>query len=199
MIRNTVIGNNSSVFSHSVITDAHIGNNTEVGPFAFINGQVNIGNHATIGSFVETKRSSIGDYTKAKHLAYLGDATIGSHVNIGAGTITCNHDGQNKHKTIIKDHAYIGSNNSLVAPVTIDEEAFTAAGSVITENVPAHALAIARSRQTNKQGYAMKLRQKKTDTLLQTMNYDEQEKSNHSEPMSFFGAIKTDADTQVTE
>lgn len=200
MIRNSIIADKSTIFSHSVVTDSTIGTNTQVGPFAFLNGQVTIGNHTTIGSFVEAKRSSIGDFTKAKHLTYLGDATVGSQVNIGAGTITCNHDGQNKHKTIIKDHAYIGSNNSLVAPVTIEEEAFTAAGSVITQDVPAHALAIARSRQTNKRGYALKLRQKKTDILAHTTTqHDEQEKNNLTDSLSFFGAIKTDADTQVTE
>lgn len=200
MVRNSTINDESTVFSHSVITDSTVGAHTQVGPFGFINGQVTVGNHAVIGSFVEAKRSHISDYTKAKHLTYLGDTTVGSHVNIGAGTITCNYDGQNKHKTVIKDQAHIGSNNSLVAPVTIEEGAFTAAGSVITHDVPAHALAIARARQINKQGYALKLRQKKTDTPSHAiLPHDEEEKNKHSDQISFFGAIKTDTDTQVTE
>ncbi|MDR3549776.1 MAG: hypothetical protein P4L31_00035, partial [Candidatus Babeliales bacterium] len=114
--------------------------------------------HAIIGNFVEVKRSTIGQHSKAKHLTYLGDAQIGSQVNIGAGTITCNHDGNKKHTTTIKDGAYIGSNNTLVAPVTIKENAFTAAGSTITTLVPKDALAIGRARQVNKLEYALKLR-----------------------------------------
>jgi bifunctional UDP-N-acetylglucosamine pyrophosphorylase/glucosamine-1-phosphate N-acetyltransferase len=104
------------------------------------------------------KRSTIGQQSSAKHLSYIGDSTIGKNVNIGAGTITCNYDGSDKHATTIEDNVFIGSNNTLVAPVTIAHDSFTAAGSVITKNVPAHALAIGRSRQVNKEGYAQKLR-----------------------------------------
>jgi len=157
-IENSTIGDNTTILAHSIVKDSTIGSHTHIGPFAHIRHNTHVNDHSIIGNFVETKNSIIGAHTKAKHLAYLGDATIGSHVNIGAGTITCNHDGMHKHETTIMDHAYIGSNNTLIAPVTIGYNAFTAAGSVITHAVPAHALAIARERQVNKDGYALKLR-----------------------------------------
>jgi bifunctional UDP-N-acetylglucosamine pyrophosphorylase/glucosamine-1-phosphate N-acetyltransferase len=113
-----------------------------------------------LGNFVEVKKSKIGAGTKAGHLSYLGDAEIGEKTNIGAGTITCNYDGVNKDKTIIGDNAFIGSNASLVAPVRIGNGAYTASGSVITEDVPDGALALGRARQENKPGYAARLREK---------------------------------------
>ena len=140
--------------------NAHIGQHAQVGPFAHIRHHSRVHDYGAIGNFVEVKNSTIGTHAKAKHLSYLGDAHIGSQVNIGAGTITCNYDGKQKHKTFIEDGAYIGCNNALIAPVTIGKNSFTAAGSVITENVPEDALAIARARQTNKEGYAKKLRAK---------------------------------------
>ncbi len=161
IIENSTIADNATIHSHSIVRDAHIGHHAQVGPFAHIRHNANIKDHAAIGNFVEVKNSTVGTHTKAKHLSYLGDAHIGSHVNIGAGTITCNYDGIQKNITVIEDGAYIGSNNSLIAPLTIEKNAFTAAGSVITENVPEDALAIARARQTNKEGYAKKLRAKK--------------------------------------
>ena len=112
--------------------------------------------YATIGNFVETSASSIGAHSKAKHLSYLGNAVIGNHVNIGAGTITCNFDGVTKNTTTIQDHAHIGSNNAFIAPVTVGHDAVTGAGSVITEDVPAYALAIARARQVTKEHYVQK-------------------------------------------
>lgn len=160
IIENSIIADNVTIYSHSVVRDAHIGQYAQVGPFAHIRHQSSVKDHGAIGNFVEMKNSTIGAHTKAKHLSYLGDAQIGSHVNIGAGTITCNYDGKQKNNTFIEDGAYIGSNNALIAPVPIGKNAFTAAGSVITENVPEDALAIARTRQTNKEGYAKKLRAK---------------------------------------
>ena len=167
ILDNATVGNNVTVYSHTVVRNASIGDNSKVGPFAHIQEQTIIGQNARVGNFVETKRTTIGNNSKAKHLAYLGDALIGSYVNIGAGTITCNYDGKNKHTTIIKDHVFIGTNNSLIAPVTIHENAFTAAGSTITEDVPANALAIARAKQVNKEEYAQKLQ---SDDSSETKN-----------------------------
>ncbi len=131
-----------------------------IGPFARIRGGAELGPEVHLGNFVEVKKSKIGAGTKAGHLSYLGDAEIGSKVNIGAGTITCNYDGVNKDKTVIGDNAFIGSNASLVAPVTIGRGAYTASGSVITDDVPDDAVAFGRARQENKPGYAPKLREK---------------------------------------
>lgn len=160
IIENSIIADNATIYSHSVLREAQIGYQAQIGPFAHIRHHSSVKDHGAVGNFVEVKNSTIGTHTKAKHLSYLGDAHIGSHVNIGAGTITCNYDGKQKNSTFIEDGAYIGSNNSLIAPIIIGKNAFTAAGSVITENVPEDALAIARSRQTNKEGYAKKLRAK---------------------------------------
>lgn len=157
-IENSTLEDHVTIYSHCIIKDTHIGTCAKVGPFAHVIEHSTIGAYAIIGNFVEVKRSTIGQHSKAKHLTYLGDAQIGSQVNIGAGTITCNHDGNKKHTTTIKDGAYIGSNNTLVAPVTIEENAFTAAGSTITTLVPKDALAIGRARQVNKLEYALKLR-----------------------------------------
>jgi len=157
LLNNTILGNQVVIHPHSVIENARIDAHAQVGPFAHVRENTHIKSHAIIGNFVETKNSTIGHHTKAKHLTYLGDATIGSQVNIGAGTITCNYDGVKKEKTIIEDKVFIGSNNSLVAPVTLHENSYTAAGSVITDDVPPNALAIARTRQTNKDGYTQKI------------------------------------------
>lgn len=157
LLDNATLGSQVVIKSHSVIENARIDTQTQVGPFTHVRENTHIKSHAIIGNFVETKNSTIGHHSKAKHLTYLGDAIIGSQVNIGAGTITCNYDGVKKEKTTIEDKAFIGSNNSLVAPVTIHKNAYTAAGSVITDDVPINALAIARVRQTNKDGYAQKI------------------------------------------
>jgi bifunctional UDP-N-acetylglucosamine pyrophosphorylase/glucosamine-1-phosphate N-acetyltransferase len=157
-LTNATIDDNVIVHTHSIIDNSHIKNEACVGPFVHVRNNTVIGAQSIIGNFVEVKKSTIGNSSKAKHLTYLGDTTIGDHVNIGAGTITCNYDGVNKHETHIQDNAFIGSNNTIVAPITIGQGAFTAAGSVITEDVPDEALAIARSKQTNKPGYAQKLK-----------------------------------------
>ncbi len=164
LITDTTIGNDSIIYSHTVITDACLKSSVKIGPFAHIHEKTIIEDNAVIGNFVEVKRSIIGTHSKAKHLSYLGDAEVGNSVNIGAGTITCNYDGTLKHTTIIKDHVFVGSNNTLVAPLTIEEHAFTAAGSTLTENVPANALAIGRERQINKLNYAHKLKHKTTSS-----------------------------------
>lgn len=154
------IADNVEIRAFCDIEDATIGEGSSIGPFARIRGGAELEQDVHLGNFVEVKKSRIGAGTKAGHLSYLGDAEIGSKTNIGAGTITCNYDGVNKNKTIIGDNVFIGSNASLVAPVTIGDGAYTASGSVITEDVPPDAVAFGRARQENKPGYAPKLREK---------------------------------------
>ena len=148
-IKDSVIGNGVTLKASTVIEDSRVGDLCKLGPFARIRGGTEIEGNAELGNFVEANRSKIGTESKAKHLTYLGDSNLGRKVNIGAGTITCNYDGKNKHKTKLDDGAFIGSNTSLVAPVKVGKEASTGAGSVITKNVPPGSLAIGRSRQSN--------------------------------------------------
>ena len=151
-IKNSKLGNNIEI-EHSVILDSSIGNGTTVGPFAYIRPNSNIGENVKIGDFVEVKNSNIGNNTKASHLTYLGDADIGSDINIGCGTITVNYDGKNKNRTIIEDNSFVGCNSNLIAPVTIEKNAYIAAGSTITDNVPTGSLGIARERQSIKKNW----------------------------------------------
>lgn len=160
IIENTKVGDNTNIHSHSVIQDSVIGKNVHCGPFARLRKGVELGNNVLVGNFVEMKTVIMGDDTKTKHLTYLGDAEIGKNVNIGAGTITCNFDGVTQNKTIIGDEAFIGSNNTLIAPVSIAEGSYTAGGSTITKDVPKGSLAISRSKQELKDGYAKKLKKK---------------------------------------
>ena len=148
-IKDSVIGNGVTLKASTVIEDSSVGDLCKLGPFARIRGGTEIEGKAELGNFVEANRSKIGTESKAKHLTYLGDSNLGRKVNIGAGTITCNYDGKNKHKTKLDDEAFIGSNTSLVAPVKVGKGAYTGAGSVITKNVPPGSLAIGRSRQSN--------------------------------------------------
>jgi bifunctional UDP-N-acetylglucosamine pyrophosphorylase/glucosamine-1-phosphate N-acetyltransferase len=152
-IVNSTVGDRAIIRNYSVITDATIAGGAAIGPFAHLRPGADIGEHAHVGNFVELKKATLGAGSKANHLAYLGDATIGAKVNVGAGTITCNYDGTAKHQTTIEDGAFIGSNSTLVAPVTIGREAYVAAGSSITADVPAGALGIGRGRQENKPGW----------------------------------------------
>ena len=133
-----------------------IGEDCEIGPKSYIREGCKLANHVKIGSFVEIKKAIIGEGTKVPHLSYMGDCEIGEKCNIGCGTITCNYDGFNKSKTIIGNHSFIGSNTNLVAPVTLGDNTFVAAGSTITDDVPDYALAIARERQTNKENWNKK-------------------------------------------
>jgi bifunctional UDP-N-acetylglucosamine pyrophosphorylase/glucosamine-1-phosphate N-acetyltransferase len=184
ILKNTVLGDNVRIEPHTILHNTKVGNECIIGPFAHLQEKTVIGNNCQIGNFVELKRSTIQDRTKAKHLAYLGDAHIGSGVNIGAGSITCNYDGKEKHITTINDNAFIGTNTSIVAPVIIGYGAFTAAGSVITNDVPKDALAIARAQQVNKEGYARKLRGK--EEISSNKNNQESKPS-----FLFMGAVKT--------
>lgn len=159
-IVNSVIGDRATVLNHTVIVDSTVGDECQVGPFAHLRQGAELSSRARVGNFVELKKTAMGEGAKASHLAYLGDSTIGAKANIGAGTITCNYDGQKKHQTVIGAGAFVGSNSTLVAPVTIGDGAYVAAGSAITAEVPADALGIGRARQENKEGWAKARREK---------------------------------------
>jgi bifunctional UDP-N-acetylglucosamine pyrophosphorylase/glucosamine-1-phosphate N-acetyltransferase len=150
------IGNNVSIKSFSHLESCKIENNVEIGPYARIRPNTIIKEGSKIGNFVEIKKSIIGKKSKVNHLSYIGDSEVGNFVNIGAGTITCNYDGVKKSKTKIKDKVFIGSNSSLVAPITIDKESVIGAGSVITKNVKKKSLALTRSLQTEIKNYKRK-------------------------------------------
>jgi bifunctional UDP-N-acetylglucosamine pyrophosphorylase/glucosamine-1-phosphate N-acetyltransferase len=150
VIKDSAIGDNTHVKPYCVIDSAELGNNVIVGPFAHLRPHTQLGDDSKVGNFVETKKTKLGRGSKINHLSYIGDATVGEQVNIGAGTITCNYDGVNKHQTVIGDYAFIGSNSSLVAPVTIGKTATVGAGSVITKEVADNALAVARGKQVQK-------------------------------------------------
>lgn len=155
LIENSHIGENVTVL-YSVVSDSHIESGCRIGPYAHLRGEAKISANCRIGNFVEIKKSTIGEKTNVAHLSYLGDATLGSRVNVGAGTITANYDGAKKHPTHIGDRTKTGANSVLVAPVTVGEDVTIAAGSVITKDVPAEALAIAREKQKNVPGWHTK-------------------------------------------
>jgi len=154
--KNVKIGSNVTISSFSHLEGVNIDNNVSIGPYARIRPGVVIKSGSKIGNFVEVKKSTIGKNSKVNHLSYIGDTSVGKNVNIGAGTITCNYDGVKKNKTKIKDKAFIGSNSSLVAPVTINESSIIGAGSVITKNVKKKSLALTRSTQTEIKNYKRK-------------------------------------------
>ena len=148
-ISNSTVKDGTVIYANTVIEDCIVGSNCKLGPFTRIRGGTELLAGAELGNFVEANRSKVGRGSKAKHLTYLGDSSLGSTVNVGAGTITCNYDGKNKHKTTIKDGTFIGSNSSLVAPLTLGEGSYTGAGSVITKDVPKGKLAVGRGKQVN--------------------------------------------------
>ena len=152
-IVDSTLGDDVTVNNYCVIIGSRLASGTRVGPFAHLRPESELREGARVGNFVELKKAVLGAGSKANHLSYLGDATIGEQVNVGAGTITCNYDGWHKHRTIIEDEAFIGSGVQLVAPVQIGRGAYVAAGSAVTDDVPAGALGIARSRQENKEGW----------------------------------------------
>lgn len=156
-LSNAVLGNGVKV-ENSVILDSKVGDNTSVGPFAYIRPESSIGNNVKIGDFVEIKKSVIGNNTKVSHLTYIGDAEVGEKCNFGCGTVVVNYDGQKKHKTIIGDNAFIGCNTNLVSPVEVEQNSYIAAGSTITDKVTEGSLAIARARQTNIEGWVNRKR-----------------------------------------
>lgn len=170
---NTVIGNDCFIGAHSRIVDSTIEDHVvvensviesslvkrhaDVGPFAHLRPKAEIGEGAHIGNFVEVKNAQIGKNTKVGHLTYVGDATLGEEINVGCGVVFVNYDGKNKHHTTIGDHSFIGSNANIIAPVEVAKNSSIAAGSTITDDIPEYAMAIARARQVNKEGYAKKL------------------------------------------
>ncbi len=153
VIRNATIADGTRIHANTVIEDAEIGADCHIGPFARIRPGSSFARGARVGNFVETKKTCLGEGSKINHLSYVGDAEVGANVNIGAGTITCNYDGVNKHKTYIHDQVFVGSNTALVAPVEIGEGATIAAGSTITQNIPPRQLGVARERQRNIEGW----------------------------------------------
>ena len=169
----TEIGQDCRIGAHSVITDSRIKNHvtilsstmeeavmeegSNIGPNSHLRPGTVLGEQVHVGNFVEIKKATVGKDTKIGHLTYVGDAELGENINVGCGTVFVNYDGQEKHKTVVKDHSFIGCNANLIAPVTVEAHSYVAAGSTITENVPSESLAIARARQVNKEGYAKKL------------------------------------------
>jgi bifunctional UDP-N-acetylglucosamine pyrophosphorylase / glucosamine-1-phosphate N-acetyltransferase len=154
VIQNCSLGNGVLVRWHCVLEDSSVSDRAEIGPFAHFRPGCDIGESAHIGNFVECKKARLGKGAKANHLSYLGDAEIGEGTNIGAGTITCNYDGQKKHPTRIGKRVFVGSDTSLVAPITVGDGAYIGAGSCLTKDVPPDALAVARGRQVTKEGWA---------------------------------------------
>ncbi|MBR5441494.1 MAG: UDP-N-acetylglucosamine diphosphorylase [Clostridia bacterium] len=151
-IQNTKIGNNTKL-NNTQAFDSVIGNGVSAGPFVHVRPNCKIADNVHIGNFVEVKNSTVDEGSKLPHLLYVGDSDVGKDVNFGCGCVTVNYDGRNKSRTTVKDGAFIGCNTNLVAPVTVGENAFTAAGSTITEDVPDNSLAVARSRQTVKEDW----------------------------------------------
>ncbi len=161
IISDSIIGGGVKIKGYSVIEDSKIADKAQIGPFAHLRPGSTVGIDARVGNFVELKKASLGEGSKASHLSYLGDALVGRNVNIGAGTITCNYDGFSKFKTVIGDDVFVGSDSQFIAPVTIGKGALIAAGSTITEDVPKDALALSRTPQTNRKNWAKENRGRK--------------------------------------
>jgi bifunctional UDP-N-acetylglucosamine pyrophosphorylase/glucosamine-1-phosphate N-acetyltransferase len=166
VIENCSIGDNVLIRQSCVLADSSVASGAKIGPFAHLRPGSEIGEDVHVGNFVETKKARLGKGAKASHLTYLGDAEVGEGTNIGAGVITCNYDGVHKHPTRIGKGVFVGSDSTLVAPLTVEDGAYIGAGSCITKNVPANALAIGRSRQVTKEGWATarRARQKRSDS-----------------------------------
>jgi bifunctional UDP-N-acetylglucosamine pyrophosphorylase/glucosamine-1-phosphate N-acetyltransferase len=154
LIENSQIGKNVTI-QFSVVSDSIVADETRIGPYAHLRGHANVGQGCRIGNFVELKNTEVGTSTNIAHLSYLGDATLGDKVNIGAGTITANYDGVKKHRTTIGDRTKTGSNSVLVAPLTLGTDVTVAAGSIVTDDVPDDSLVIARERQVIKPGWRL--------------------------------------------
>ena len=162
-IVDSVVGNRVIILDHCLVRSSAIADEAHLGPFAHIRPDSRVMEGAHVGNFVELKKTTLGRGSKANHLTYLGDATVGTKVNVGAGTITCNYDGEKKHPTVIEDGAFIGSDTQLIAPVKVGRGAYVAAGSSITEDVPPGSLAVARGKQVNKEGWVE--RKKRTEEI----------------------------------
>jgi bifunctional UDP-N-acetylglucosamine pyrophosphorylase/glucosamine-1-phosphate N-acetyltransferase len=160
VVRDSHIGEDAVIHPHSLVEGAEVGTDCSVGPFARLRPGAQLETGARVGNFVEVKNSRLGEGSKANHLSYVGDTTVGRHTNIGAGTITCNYDGANKHRTVIGDRVFIGSGVELVAPVEIEEGATIGAGSTISKRAPAETLTVARSRQVSIRGWRRPVKKK---------------------------------------
>ncbi|MEY3789543.1 MAG: UDP-N-acetylglucosamine diphosphorylase/glucosamine-phosphate N-acetyltransferase [Pseudomonadota bacterium] len=161
VIKNSRIADNANIKPFTHIDEASVGSDSQIGPYARLRPGTTLGSDVHVGNFVEIKNSEFGAHSKANHLAYVGDTTVGSRVNIGAGTITCNYDGANKHRTIIEDDAFIGSDTQLVAPVTVGKGATIGAGTTLTKDAPPDSLTVSRARQTSIAGWQRPVKQKK--------------------------------------
>jgi bifunctional UDP-N-acetylglucosamine pyrophosphorylase/glucosamine-1-phosphate N-acetyltransferase len=161
VIKNSRIADNANIKPFTHIDEASVGSDSQIGPYARLRPGTTLGSDVHVGNFVEIKNSDFGAHSKANHLAYVGDTTVGSRVNIGAGTITCNYDGANKHRTVIEDDAFIGSDTQLVAPVTVGKGATIGAGTTLTKDAPPDSLTVSRARQTTIAGWQRPVKQKK--------------------------------------
>ena len=158
VLTNVVVEENANVLPYTVATDSRIGPEAQVGPFSHLRPQSELGPKSKVGNFSETKKTKLGEGSKVNHLSYVGDGVIGRGVNIGAGTIFCNYDGEQKHTTTLEDEVFVGSDSQFVAPVTVKRGAYVASGTTVTRDVPEDALAVSRTKQENKEGYAARLR-----------------------------------------
>ena len=158
VLTDVVVEKDAKVLPYTVASDSTVGEGAQVGPFSHLRPQSHLGPRSKVGNFSETKKTSIGEGSKVNHLSYVGDGVIGRDVNIGAGTIFCNYDGEKKHTTTLEDGVFIGSDTQLVAPVTVKKGAYVASGTTVTRDVPEDALAVSRTKQENKEGYAARLR-----------------------------------------
>ena len=154
-IVDSTVGNETDI-QQSVILKSKIGNQTHVGPFAYLRPNSTLGDHVKVGDFVEVKNSSMGNGSKASHLSYIGDSDVGEDVNIGCGVIFVNYDGKNKHRSVIKDHAFIGCNTNIISPVTVEEKAYIAAGTTVTKDVPKETLCVGRAKERIIEGWVQK-------------------------------------------
>ena len=162
-ITDSVIGDGVQVLPNTIIESSVVGDRAVIGPFARLRPGTELASDTKIGNFVETKKALVGKGSKINHLSYVGDAELGEEVNIGAGTITCNYDGVNKHKTSLGDKVFIGSNSTLVAPINVDKGSFVAAGSTVTSKVPKDSLAVGRAKQRNIDGWKRPTKKGKED------------------------------------
>ncbi|MES9837552.1 MAG: bifunctional UDP-N-acetylglucosamine diphosphorylase/glucosamine-1-phosphate N-acetyltransferase GlmU, partial [Candidatus Thiodiazotropha sp.] len=162
LLKNCSIGEDTEVFANSVLEDAEIGSQCRIGPFARVRPESRLADHVHIGNFVEIKKSRVADGSKINHLSYVGDSDVGEQVNIGAGTITCNYDGANKHKTVIGDRAFIGSDTQLIAPVVVGDGATIGAGSTISRDAPSEKLTLSRAKQVSIDGWERPVKKPKT-------------------------------------
>ncbi|MDE6372185.1 MAG: hypothetical protein K2L61_01430, partial [Clostridia bacterium] len=192
ILTDSVIGAGCSVTA-SVMEEAKVGDTTTVGPYAYLRKGASVGSHCRIGDFVEIKNSTVGDYTKASHLAYIGDATVGARCNIGCGVIFVNYDGKTKHKTTVEDDCFIGSNCNIIAPVTLREGSYIAAGTTVTEETPTDSFVIGRSRQIVKDRKDQKNKMKFGTDGMRGLAYEELSEKVAFEVGNALGRIKQNA------